>query len=91
MKSVAREQERSKRRRAVSMIGSFVAGVLLTWTVGIAGSHAAKSEGKASSASAVAIEQPAVDASEQTILAGDANGTDSRRVSGHSELDLQLD
>ena len=90
MKSVKREQERSKRFRAVAMIGSFAAGVLLSWTVGIAGSHAAKSEGKVVT-STFAIEQPAAEASDKAILAADANDAAPRRVSGHSELDLQLD
>ena len=83
METVERK-EKSAARRIAALIGSFAAGVLLTWVVGVAGSNTAKSEERlALSARPSAIEQ--------TVNAAADDSSVAQPVRGHSECDLQLD
>ena len=82
MKS-SEKKEKSAVRRIAALVGSFAAGAVLTWTIGAATANTAKSEERiiATSSQGVAVEK-----------AGYVNqGSDDRRVAGHSECDLQLD
>jgi hypothetical protein len=77
----AKKKEKSSARRMVALAGSFAAGAVLTWMVGVAGSNTARSEERLI---------PAQAAIEQAVSSAD-NSTDAKRVAGHSECDLQLD
>jgi hypothetical protein len=84
MKSVE-VKEKSAARRIVALAGSFAAGALLMWSIGVAGSNTAKSEERQviRSTGAAQIER---------VREGQSDDTASERaVRGHSECSLQLD
>ena len=51
------KKETSKARRMVALAGAFVAGALLTWTIGVASSNTAKSEERLAVSAQSTIEQ----------------------------------
>ena len=84
MKSVERK-EKSAARRIGALAGSFAAGALLMWSIGVAGSNTAKSEERQviRSTGRTQVEQ---------VRQGQADDSASEHtVRGHSECSLQLD
>ena len=83
MKS-AEKKEKSARGIA-ALLGSFLAGVLVAWSLGIAGPNTAKSEERVSATFARGSQV------EQAASAQADDASSKRQVSGHSECNLQLD
>jgi hypothetical protein len=84
MKSVEK-REKSAARRIVALAGSFAAGALLMWSIGVAGSNTAKSEERH-------VIRPTGAAQIEQVREGRADDSSNERiVRGHSECSLQLD
>ena len=84
MKSIEK-REKSAARRIAALAGSFAAGALLMWSIGVAGSNTAKSEERQVIRSTGQVRV------EQVHQAQADDSASERAVRGHSECSLQLD
>jgi hypothetical protein len=78
------EQNEKSARGMTALLGSFLAGMLVAWSLGVAGPNTAKSEERFSAPSlrGSQVEQAA---------SAQADDSSQRQVRGHSECSLQLD